>query len=142
MTPAKQTLKAAREFLESAELLLSSGPGADDLDGMSAWIASMNAAFARWAQLAGECETIYARLAQLEISQISEEDFKRIKGSSTLTELWVKGKYPDAWSVVIRMERMGKVFTEVLQNSRTLLASWRQEREFEIRSTINQNARQ
>jgi hypothetical protein len=138
MKPAKDTLSQARAFLANAETLLSSGPGADDLDGMAAWISEMNAAFARLAQLAGECEAVYARLVQHELSTIEDEELKKIKHSSTLTELWVRGKYPEAYATVAKMERMARVFTEVLQNSRTLLASYRQEREFDLRTQIRQ----
>jgi hypothetical protein len=50
----------------------------------------------------------------------------------------VRGKDPEAYATVAKMERMNKVFTEVLQNSRTLLASYRQEREFDLRTQIRQ----
>jgi hypothetical protein len=140
MSPAKHTLSSAAAFLNHADALLSSGPGADDLDGMAAWISEMNAAFARLAQLTGECEAVYARLVQHELSTIEEDDLKKIKHSSTLTELWVRGKYPEAYATVAKMERMNKVFTEVLQNSRTLLASYRQEREFDLRTQIRNQA--
>lgn len=138
MSAAKDTLNTARNFLEQAEMIIREAPRADDLDAATDWLHRFNVAAARMAQLLGEVETVYARLVQHEISGISEDDWKRIKGSSTLTELWVKGKYPEAYSVFARLQATNRAFQEIAQNTRTALASWRQEREFELRTTIRQ----
>ena len=139
MTPAKDSLRAARQWMDTTEALVNSAPGADDLEASSVWVQHLSAAYARWAQLNGECETVYARLVQKELAEISEEEFKRIKGSSTLTEKWVQGRYYEQYSVVSRMASWGRAMSEIMQNTRTLLASWRQEREFEIKTQVKNN---
>jgi len=136
MSSAKDTLATARAFLEKAEALIKEAPRADDLDGATDWLLRFNSAYARWAQVTGEVEAVYARLVHHELSNIEEEDLKRIKHSSTLTELWVRGKYSEAYSTLARLQTMGRVFQEVAQNTRTALASWRQEREFDLRTQI------
>ena len=130
MTMATDTrIEAARVFLDTLNAFLESQPPADDLDSSSAWLIDLNAYYSRWAQVQGDIETMYAQLVHREISGMEEDEFKKIKNSSTLTDLYVKGKYHVVSRLLVELQNKGRVLAQVSENTRTLLASWRREQE-------------
>lgn len=142
MTMATDTrIEAARVFLDTLNTFLENQPPADDLDASSDWLIDLNAHYSRWAQVQGDIETMYAQLVHLEISGMDEDEFKKIKNSSTLTDLYIKGKYHVVSRILGELQNKGKVLAQASENTRTLLASWRQEqgmsRMAEVRNTTN-----
>jgi len=62
------------------------------------------------------------------ITTAPEEEYKRIKHSSTLTDYYVKGKYPKATAIFEQCRAVQKLLLVTSDNYRTLLSSFRQER--------------
>ena len=128
-----------RAFLADLHAFLNSQPPADDLDGSAHWLQSLGVYYARWAQVWGMTEALYAGVVHHEIANMDVEEYKKIKNSSTLTDLYVKGKYRATAALYAEMDKMGRVIQAAADNTRTLMASYREERRMEPRTTTKQS---
>jgi polysaccharide pyruvyl transferase WcaK-like protein len=73
-------------------------------------------------------ESIYSQLLMMCIRDMAEEEYKRIKHSSTLTDYYVKGKYPKATAIFEQCRGVKQLLLTTSELYRTLLSSFRQER--------------
>jgi polysaccharide pyruvyl transferase WcaK-like protein len=62
------------------------------------------------------------------IRDMPEEEYKRVKHSSTLTDFYVKGKYPKATAIFEQCRSVKQLLLTTSELYRTLLSSFRQER--------------
>lgn len=133
-----EVARSIRVFLSDLRSFMDRQPGAYDLDGCAAWLQELNTYYARWAQVWGQTEGLYAGLVYHEIANMGDEEYKKIKNSSTITDLYVKGKYRVHAALYSEMDKWGKVLQAAADNTRTLLASYREERKMEPRTTTQQ----
>ena len=119
---------------------INSQPSAKNLDASEKFLRRLNAVHARHAEIAGKAESFFNALMYHAISTMSDEEFKKIKNSSTLTERYVIGKYPKAGAVYKEIERLGRVLQSTAENTRTLLSSYRLEREFDLKTRVRQRS--
>ena len=134
--------KDLTNFLSQVKKLTGSQPPASDLDAVDRFMRNLNAIYARWAHLNGVATSVLSQLTYQTLKEIGEEDFKRIKNSSTLTTEYVQGTYPEITALCIEIQQTGYVLKSVADNYRTLVSSYRLEREIDsktIRNTTNQN---
>lgn len=118
--------------------LVENQPPADDLEATSIWFVEVNSALSTWAQMNGELEAGEAVLISRVLSSLTEDEFKLVKGSSTLITKFCLGKYPAFATIREQSQSLGKVLSDVCQNTRTLMASIRLERENDLRSQFKQ----
>jgi polysaccharide pyruvyl transferase WcaK-like protein len=78
--------------------------------------------------ISGMNESIYAYLMMTCIKNMPDEEYKKIKHSSTLTDYYIKGKYPNATAIFEQCRAVQKLLIVTSDNYRTLLSSFRQER--------------
>lgn len=128
-------LEGPVKFLRDIDDLLQNQPSAEDLKSSTEWLTMLNGMYSRWSQVHGEVQSLYARLIYTMISAMSDEEYKKIKTSSTLTDLYIRGKYPEFSEVHERLTVMEKVLSQVSQNTRTLMSSWRAQNDFSNRQS-------
>ena len=135
----EQNLKA---FLSQANKLLKSQPSASDLDGADTFLRNLNAVYARWAKVNGDASGMLSELMYEAIKAMNDDEYKRIKHSSTLTTEYIQGTYPETYALCTEVQQMGYVLKSVADNYRTLISSYRLEREIDskqVRNTIPSN---
>ena len=127
-----------RGFLVAVTELMKTQPPANNLDESEKFLRNLNSYYAGYAQMMGKAESFYNAIAHNVINTIEDEAWKKIKNSSTLTDRYITGKFPRAGAVYNEMKTLGHVFRTVAENYRTLISSYRQEREFELRTQTRQ----
>lgn len=125
-------------FLLAVSELMKQQPPANNLDESEKFLRNLNSYYAGYAHMMGKAESFYNALAHNVINTIEDESWKKIKNSSTLTDRYITGKFPKAGAVYNEMKALGHVFRTVAENYRTLISSYRQEREFELRTQTRQ----
>lgn len=129
----KEAVATLRQFAETVRVFLESQPSARDLDASAAWLEEMSAHLARWAQMNGLAESVIATLQYGAVKAMPEEDWKRIKNSSTMQAAYVAGMYPNTTAVCREVANIGQALRTASENTRTLLSSYRLEREIDSR---------
>jgi polysaccharide pyruvyl transferase WcaK-like protein len=117
-----------KAFCEEVNTWISVAPSAEDLDSCDEYLRQLSAYYSRYTVISGMNESIYSYLMMTCIRDMSEEEYKRVKHSSTLTDFYVKGKYPKATAIFEQCRAVQKLLLVTSDNYRTLLSSFRQER--------------
>lgn len=127
-----------QKFLYNTNELLQNQPPASDLDLSDAWLRELNATMGRAAMMCGKAEAMQATLtkAALEDLDITSDEYKKLKNSSTLIGLHAAGRWPQMWALTVEAVKIGYYLTAAAENTRTLMSSYRQEREIEARTTV------
>lgn len=131
-----------KTFLSQVGKLMKQQPSASELDKVDTFMRNLNAMYGRWAHLNGIAKSVLSQLVYTTLKGISEEDFKKIKNSSTLTTEYVQGAYPDITAIATEVQQTGYVLKSVADNYRSLISSYRLERELDaknVRNIVNQN---
>ena len=115
-------------FCDEVNAWISTAPSAEDLDSCDEYLRQLSAYYSRYTVISGMNESIFAQMMMICIRDMPEEEYKRIKHSSTLTDYYVKGKYPKATAIFERCRAGQKLLLVTSDNYRTLLSSFRQER--------------
>lgn len=118
------------KFLLSLGKLFKGQPSAADLDASDKFLRNLNVMYARWAQLDGKAQGLLAVIMHEQIKSMSEDDYKKIKSSSTLTTSYIEGSYPEICAKAHEVKNMGYVIRTTADNYRTLISSYRKEREY------------
>lgn len=126
------------KFLDSTRLLIQNQPPCSDLGASDAWLRDVNAVMARAAQMRGKAEAVQATLtkAALEELDIKSDEYKKLQGSSTLKAIHAAGRWPEMWALTVETIQIGYILNYVAENTRTLMSSWRLERDIESRTTV------
>jgi hypothetical protein len=98
------------------------------LDECDEYLRQLSAYYSRYTVISGMNESIFSQMMMICIRDMPEEEYKRIKHSSTLTDYYVKGKYPKATAIFEQCRSVQKLLLVTSDNYRTLLSSFRQER--------------
>jgi hypothetical protein len=117
-----------KAFCEEVNTWISVAPSAEDLDSCDEYLRQLSAYYSRYTVISGMNESIYSQLLMMCIRDMPEEEYKRIKHSSTLTDYYVKGKYPKATAIFEQCRAVKQLLLITSDNYRTLLSSFRQER--------------
>jgi hypothetical protein len=117
-----------KSFCEEVNTWISVAPSAEDLDSCDEYLRQLSAYYSRYTVISGMNESIYSYLMMSCIRDMPEEEYKRVKHSSTLTDFYVKGKYPKATAIFEQCRAVQKLLIVTSDNYRTLLSSFRQER--------------
>jgi hypothetical protein len=117
-----------KAFCEEVNTWISVAPSAEDLDSCDEYLRQLSAYYSRYTVISGMNESIYSYLMMTCIRDMPEEEYKRVKHSSTLTDFYVKGKYPKATAIFEQCRAVQRLLLVTSDNYRTLLSSFRQER--------------
>jgi hypothetical protein len=117
-----------KAFCEEVNTWISVAPSAEDLDSCDEYLRQLSAYYSRYTVISGMNESIYSYLMMTCIRDMPEEEYKRVKHSSTLTDFYIKGKYPKATAIFEQCRAVQKLLLVTSDNYRTLLSSFRQER--------------
>ena len=117
-----------KDFCDEVNAWISTAPSAEDLDSCDEYLRQLSAYYSRYTVISGMNESIYSQLLMMCIRDMPEEEYKRIKHSSTLTDYYVKGKYPKATAIFEQCRSVKQLLLITSDNYRTLLSSFRQER--------------
>ena len=117
-----------KAFCDEVNAWISTAPSAEMLDECDEYLRQLSAYYSRYTVISGMNESIYSYLMMSCIRDMPEEEYKRVKHSSTLTDFYVKGKYPKATAIFEQCRSVQKLLLVTSDNYRTLLSSFRQER--------------
>ena len=117
-----------KDFCEEVNTWISVAPSAEDLDSCDEYLRQLSAYYSRYTVISGMNESIYSYLMMTCIRDMPEEEYKRVKHSSTLTDFYVKGKYPKATAIFEQCRAVKQLLLTTSELYRTLLSSFRQER--------------
>jgi hypothetical protein len=117
-----------KAFCDEVNAWISTAPSAEMLDECDEYLRQLSAYYSRYTFISGMNESIYSQLLMMCIRDMPEEEYKRIKHSSTLTDYYVKGKYPKATAIFEQCRAVKQLLLITSDNYRTLLSSFRQER--------------
>jgi replicative superfamily II helicase len=117
-----------KAFCEEVNAWISTAPSAEMLDECDEYLRQLSAYYSRYTVISGMNESIYSYLMMSCIRDMPEEEYKRVKHSSTLTDFYVKGKYPKATAIFEQCRAIQRLLIVTSDNYRTLLSSFRQER--------------
>ena len=117
-----------KAFCDEVNTWISVAPSAEDLDSCDEYLRQLSAYYSRYTVISGMNESIYSQLLMMCIRDMPEEEYKRIKHSSTLTDYYVKGKYPKATAIFEQCRAVKQLLLTTSELYRTLLSSFRQER--------------
>ena len=117
-----------KAFCEEVNAWISTAPSAEMLDECDEYLRQLSAYYSRYTVISGMNESIYSYLMMTCIRDMPEEEYKRVKHSSTLTDFYVKGKYPKATAIFEQCRAVKQLLLTVSELYRTLLSSFRQER--------------
>ena len=115
-------------FLEELNSWITTAPSAEHLEECDDFLRQLSGYYSRYTVISGLNESIYAQMMMSCIRDMPDEEYKRIKHSSTLTDYYVKGKYPKATAIFEQCRAVQKLLLVTSDNYRTLLSSFRQER--------------
>ena len=117
-----------KAFCDEVNTWISVAPSAEDLDSCDEYLRQLSAYYSRYTVISGINESIYSQLLMSCIRDMPEEEYKRVKHSSTLTDFYIKGKYPKATAIFEQCRLIKNLLVITSDNYRTLLSSFRQER--------------
>jgi polysaccharide pyruvyl transferase WcaK-like protein len=117
-----------KAFCDEVNTWISVAPSAEDLDSCDEYLRQLSAYYSRYTVISGINESIYSQLLMSCIRDMPEEEYKRVKHSSTLTDFYIKGKYPKATAIFEQCRSIKNLLVITSDNYRTLLSSFRQER--------------
>ena len=117
-----------KNFCEEVNAWITTAPSAENLDECDEFLRQLSAYYSRYTVISGINESIYSQLLMMCIRDMPEEEYKRVKHSSTLTDFYIKGKYPKATAIFEQCRAIKNLITITSDNYRTLLSSFRQER--------------
>jgi len=117
-----------KNFCEEVNAWITTAPSAENLDECDEFLRQLSAYYSRYTVISGINESIYSQLLMMCIRDMPEEEYKRVKHSSTLTDFYIKGKYPKATAIFEQCRAIKNLLTITSDNYRTLLSSFRQER--------------
>jgi len=137
----EETYKQLTAFGSECRAFLDSQPAASDLDASSRWLESLNALYGRWAQMNGLAKAAIAILYRETIAAIpaDSDEWKKIKNSSTAQINYVQGKFPKMSTACEDVIQLGYILRSAADNTRTLISSFRLEREINSRTQVRQN---
>ena len=115
-------------FLEELNAWITTAPSAEHLEECDDFLRQLSGYYSRYTVISGLNESIYAQMMMSCIRDMPDEEYKRIKHSSTLTDYYIKGKYPKATAIFEQCRAVQKLLLVTSDNYRTLLSSFRQER--------------
>ena len=117
-----------KNFCEEVNAWITTAPSGENLDECDEFLRQLSAYYSRYTVISGINESIYSQLLMMCIRDMPEEEYKRVKHSSTLTDFYIKGKYPKATAIFEQCRAIKNLLTITSDNYRTLLSSFRQER--------------
>ena len=117
-----------KAFCEEINQWITTAPSAEHLDECDEYLRQLSAYYSRYTMISGMNESIYAYLMMTCIKNMPDEEYKKIKHSSTLTDYYIKGKYPNATPIFEQCRAVQRLLIVTSDNYRTLLSSFRQER--------------
>jgi len=117
-----------KDFCDEVNAWISTAPSAEDLDSCDEYLRQLSAYYSRYTVIAGMNESIYSQLLMICIRDMPDEEYKKVKHSSTLTDFYIKGKYPKATAIFEQCRSVKNLLVITSDNYRTLLSSFRQER--------------
>jgi len=117
-----------KSFCDEVNAWITTAPSAEDLDSCDEYLRQLSAYYSRYTVISGMNESIYSQLLMMCIRDMPDEEYKRVKHSSTLTDFYIKGKYPKATAIFEQCRSVKHLLVITSDNYRTLLSSFRQER--------------
>jgi polysaccharide pyruvyl transferase WcaK-like protein len=117
-----------KTFCDEVNAWITTAPSAEHLDECDEYLRQLSGYYARYTVIAGMNESIFAQLLMTCIRDMAEEEYKRVKHSSTLTDFYIKGKYPKATAIFEQCRAVKQLLTVTSDNYRTLLSSFRHEK--------------
>jgi DUF438 domain-containing protein len=117
-----------KNFCDEVNAWITTAPSAEHLEECDEYLRQLSSYYSRYTVISGINESIYSQLLMICIRDMSEEEYKRIKHSSTLTDYYIKGKYPKATAIFEQCRAIKQLLLITSDNYRTLLSSFRQER--------------
>jgi polysaccharide pyruvyl transferase WcaK-like protein len=115
-------------FSDEVNTWISVAPSAEHLEECDEYLRQLSAYYSRYTVISGMNESIFAQMMMSCIRDMPEDEYKRIKHSSTLTDYYVKGKYPKATAIFEQCRGVKQLLLTTSELYRTLLSSFRQER--------------
>jgi polysaccharide pyruvyl transferase WcaK-like protein len=117
-----------KTFCDEVNAWITTAPSAEHLDECDEYLRQLSSYYARYTVIAGMNESIFAQLLMTCIRDMAEEEYKRVKHSSTLIDFYIKGKYPKATAIFEQCRAVKQLLTVTSDNYRTLLSSFRHEK--------------
>lgn len=103
-------------------------PDASNLVELSQWYANVHATLAAMATARAFVEAEFAKESIDVMQQLDADEFKLIKGSTTLVTNYLAGKLPRYHYLLQRAEHLTRVAYAALDDLRTLIVSIREEK--------------
>jgi hypothetical protein len=141
MKNGKQQIEALKQFNMNCFALIDNQPPCSDLNDSDTWLRDVNTMYSRCAQMTGIAKAFQAQLMTATINKIDVDGdtWKKIKNSSTMIEKYVAGLYPGYWAICEETLSLYKALAHVCENTRTLMSSWRLERQIDSKTKVNQH---
>ena len=140
-TEEMQFLSDFNDLAEQIDLLINEQPGAHDLDNLTHWFGQMQSLCATLAHYEARADALF-NLSQFQAianKEIPDADWQRIGRSSTLTTNYVAGLYWDRYVAWKRLHNLMNLTKTIFENTRTLIATVREEKKSQLQTVNNQN---
>jgi len=103
-------------FCDEVNAWITTAPSAEMLDECDEFLRQLSAYYSRYTVISGINESIYSQMLMTCIRDMPEEEYKRVKHSSTLTDYYIKGKYPKATAIFEQCRAMQKLLLVTSDN--------------------------
>lgn len=125
----KALLEKFGELAEMIDGQIKGQPPLTDLDGVMQWLTEMQSLYATLATYEAQAKALFNNAMYVAISEreISEDIWKKIGRSSTLLNDFVAGLYGDRAEVWNRLQNLMTVVRTIFDNTRTMIATLREE---------------
>ena len=122
-------LEKFNELAEMVDTQIKSQPPLSDLDAALDWVKDVQALYSTLGTYEAQAKALFTNAMYIAISrrEISEEIWKKIGRSSTLLNDFVAGLYGDRYETWHRLQNLMTVLKAVFENTRTLIATLREE---------------
>lgn len=124
----KKQVSDWREACKFVDDLVKSCPPLTDMDTLHAWFQEVHGWVSYIGTETARAEAYYAieysRI--LDTGGISDDAYRVIKGSSTLTDRYVAGKSPELYEIWQRLRNMGRNLETILSDMRTNIVTLRE----------------
>jgi len=123
--------------MKTIKMLFDNQPPATDLELCDLWMREMHGHYARvGAGIEPRAKALFAQATVDVVTNCPEEQYKRFKSSTTLTEAMVSASYPHTAKVVFACKSLLKLMEIASDDYRTLISAVKQEKGMAPRNAV------
>ncbi len=121
--------------MSGVKKLFEEQPSAEDITACDGWLRRMHGQYLYISGVNARAQGLFAQAVANIIDFTPEEEFKKVKNSSTLTEHYAAAQFPNTKKVLEASHHLLVLMRMTSENYRTLMASVREEKKMSPRST-------